>query len=160
MSIQTELTRLTNAKAAIKTAIEGKGVTVSDGTLLDGMASLIESIEAGGGGSIEMGPFSGIIAGTVTPAQDMTKFHINASTDVAATGKDFLFVIGLSMTNTSSITSGHVRVGASCKMTQVLRNTSSNTDVYYPIVEINNQINFGKNPLQAGITYFYVLAYC
>ena len=49
MSIQTELTRLTNAKAAIKTAIEGKGVTVPSDTLLDGMASLIESIEAGGG---------------------------------------------------------------------------------------------------------------
>ena len=51
MSIQTELTRITNAKAAIKTAIEGKGVTVPAGTVLDGMASLIESIEAGGGGS-------------------------------------------------------------------------------------------------------------
>ena len=51
MSIQTELTRITNAKAAIKTAIEGKGVTVPAGTLLDGMASLIESIQAGGGGS-------------------------------------------------------------------------------------------------------------
>ena len=49
MSIQTELTRLTNAKAAIQTAIEGKGVTVPSDTLLDGMASLIESIEAGGG---------------------------------------------------------------------------------------------------------------
>ena len=51
MSIQAELTRITNAKAAIKTAIEGKGVTVPDGTLLDGMAALIESIEAGGGGN-------------------------------------------------------------------------------------------------------------
>ena len=50
MSIQTELTRITNAKAAIKTAIEGKGVTVHDGTRLDGMAALIESIEAGGSG--------------------------------------------------------------------------------------------------------------
>lgn len=50
MSIQTELTRITNAKAAIKAAIEGKGVTVPNGTLLDGMASLIESIETGGGG--------------------------------------------------------------------------------------------------------------
>lgn len=49
MSIQTELTRITNAKAAIKTAIEGKGVTVPDGTMLDGMAALIEAIEAGGG---------------------------------------------------------------------------------------------------------------
>ena len=36
--------------ASIVAAIEGKGVTVPDGTLLDGMAALIESIEAGGGG--------------------------------------------------------------------------------------------------------------
>ena len=50
MSIQTELTRITNAKAAIKAAIEGKGVTVPDATLLDGMAVLIDSIEAGSGG--------------------------------------------------------------------------------------------------------------
>ena len=49
MSIQTELTRITNAKAAIKAAIEGKGVTVPDATLLDGMAVLIESIQTGGG---------------------------------------------------------------------------------------------------------------
>lgn len=62
MSIQTELTRITNAKAAIKTAIEGKGVTVPDGTLLDGMAALIEGIEAGGGG------FQ-VALGTFTPAE-------------------------------------------------------------------------------------------
>lgn len=62
MSIQTELTRITNAKAAIKAAIEGKGVTVPDGTLLDGMAALIESIEAGGGAKIA--------TGTVVPAND------------------------------------------------------------------------------------------
>lgn len=67
MSIQTELTRITNAKAAIKTAIEGKGVTVPDGTLLDGMASLIESIEAGsGGGSVKLAH------GTLTFASDTT----------------------------------------------------------------------------------------
>lgn len=57
MSVQSEITRLQNAKAAIKTAIEGKGVTVPDGTLLDGMASLIESIEAGGG-KIARGEFT------------------------------------------------------------------------------------------------------
>lgn len=50
MSIQTDLTRLQSAKAAIKTAIEGKGVTVPGSTLLDGMAALIDAIEAGGGG--------------------------------------------------------------------------------------------------------------
>ena len=71
MSIQTELTRITNAKAAIKTAIEGKGVTVPDGTLLDGMASLIESIEAGGGSG-------NVASGTFTPADvssDVTVEH-------------------------------------------------------------------------------------
>ena len=58
MSIQTELARITNAKAAIKTAIEGKGVTVPEATLLDGMAALIESIEAGGGGAeVNIGSF-------------------------------------------------------------------------------------------------------
>lgn len=59
MSVQSEITRLQNAKAAIKAAIEGKGVTVPDATLLDGMASLIESIEAGGGGDF--------LYGTITP---------------------------------------------------------------------------------------------
>ena len=58
MSIQTELTRLTAAKAAIQAAIEGKGVTVPDGTLLDGMAALIEGIEAGGGGVFVTGEFT------------------------------------------------------------------------------------------------------
>ena len=58
MSIQTELSRIINAKAAIKAAIEGKGVTVPDGTLLDGMAALIESIEAGGGFQVALGTFT------------------------------------------------------------------------------------------------------
>ena len=65
MSIQTELTRLTNAKAAIQSAIEGKGVTVPSGTLLDGMAALIESIEAGGSGGMKVEVFS------ITPADEM-----------------------------------------------------------------------------------------
>ena len=56
MSIQTDLTRIKNAKAVIKAYIEGKGLTVPEGTLLDGMASMLESIEAGGGNfSVETG---------------------------------------------------------------------------------------------------------
>ena len=70
MGIQTELTRITNAKAAIKTAIEGKGVTVPDGTLLDGMAALIDSIEAGGGsgGDLSAIGVSKMDSGTITMA--------------------------------------------------------------------------------------------
>lgn len=44
MSVQSEITRLADAKSAIATAIAGKGVTVPDGTKLDGMAALIGSI--------------------------------------------------------------------------------------------------------------------
>jgi len=44
MSVQSEITRLADAKSAIATAIAGKGVTVPNGTKLDGMAALIGSI--------------------------------------------------------------------------------------------------------------------
>ena len=72
MSIQTELTRLTNAKAAIQTAIEGKGVTVPSGTLLDGMAALIENIETGGGAGIELPTGYKVSTGTYTPNTEGT----------------------------------------------------------------------------------------
>ena len=64
MSIQSEIDRIANAKAAVKAAIEGKGVTVPDGMLLDGMAPLIESIEAGGGYEIT--------TGSITPSETTT----------------------------------------------------------------------------------------
>lgn len=63
MSIASDVTRIESAKAAIKAAIEGKGVTVPDATLLDGMAALIESIEAGGGGGFQ------VALGTFIPAE-------------------------------------------------------------------------------------------
>ena len=70
MSVQSEITRLENAKAAIKAAIEGKGVTVPETTLLDGMAALIESIEAGGGGSeLQYNRLYPAATGTFTPAE-------------------------------------------------------------------------------------------
>lgn len=68
MSIQTELTRIINAKSSIKAAIEGKGVTVPDATLLDGMAALIAGIEAGGGGGINA------TAGTITVSSDVADY--------------------------------------------------------------------------------------
>ena len=80
MSIQTELTRLTNAKAAIQTAIEGKGVTVPSGTLLDGMAALIDSIEAGGGDfdfSSFCFPITKAVSGTFMLSENSVNVTIN-----------------------------------------------------------------------------------
>ena len=74
MSVQSEITRLQNAKAAIKAAIEGKGVTVPEATLLDGMAALIESIEAGGGGG-------NLVTGEVTFESDLNLYNQSLTID-------------------------------------------------------------------------------
>ena len=75
MSVQSEITRIESAKTAIATAIEGKGVTVPNGTLLDSMAALIESIEAGGGD---------YVIGSVTPASDYDRLVIGTIKDTTA----------------------------------------------------------------------------
>ena len=80
MSVQTEITRIESAKTAIATAIEGKGVTVPEGTKLDGMAALIDSIEAGGGAENLFGTY--FETGSIIPASDITsdytiEFQIN-----------------------------------------------------------------------------------
>lgn len=49
MSISSEIQRIQLAKADIKAAIEGKGVTVSSNATLDDYADLIDSISTGGG---------------------------------------------------------------------------------------------------------------
>ena len=49
MSIQTEIDRISGNVSAALSAIAEKGVTVTDGSTSDALASLIASIEAGGG---------------------------------------------------------------------------------------------------------------
>ena len=53
MSISSEITRISNAKTAIAQSIANKGVTVPSGTKIDGMATLIDSIQTGGGGAVQ-----------------------------------------------------------------------------------------------------------
>lgn len=77
MSIQSEIDRMTAAKTAIAAAIANKGVSVPDGTLLDGFAALIDSIEAGG--SVE--PFTKVLTGTVTFATSTKEWELPEGTD-------------------------------------------------------------------------------
>lgn len=100
MSVQSEINRLQNAKAAIKAAIEGKGVTVPDATLLDGMASLIESIEAGGGTISGRKFISGEITFSETPTSEITISHDS----VGFRSQPFVFLAAA----TASIPSDHV----------------------------------------------------
>lgn len=69
--------------APIVAAIEGKGVTVPAGTLLGGMASLIESIEAGGGGA-QFGDYDIVQTGTITPSSDISEYVLDTGITIAS----------------------------------------------------------------------------
>lgn len=71
MSIATEIARLQNAKASIKSSIENKGVTVSPSATLDDYSTLIDAISSGGGSGLEYE------TGTYTPSEDITRPKIN-----------------------------------------------------------------------------------
>lgn len=49
MSVLSEIERLEGAKSALAASITGKGVTVPEGTKIDGMAALVDQIQGGGG---------------------------------------------------------------------------------------------------------------
>ena len=66
MSIQTELTRIKGAKANLQSWVEENGVTVPDGTLIDGLVELAKTVETGGSGGMKVEVFS------ITPADQMS----------------------------------------------------------------------------------------
>lgn len=99
MSIQTELTRITNAKEAIKTAIEGKGVTVPAGTKLDGMASLIESIDAGGGNACAFGSITPVSNGPITITHNLGDGY---NTNPKIKGKTTILIVAAARANISA----------------------------------------------------------
>lgn len=60
MSIQTQIDRISGAVSSALAALTEKGVTVPDGTTVDGLAALIAAIESGesGGRNITTGSFT------------------------------------------------------------------------------------------------------
>ena len=147
MSVQTEITRIESAKTAIATAIEGKGVTVPDGTLLNGMASLIESIEAGGG-------VENVAYGSYTPAADVYNIYY---ADIGAKKPIIAVVAG----NNGSL-SDHIAVFfvSSVESATVSVITYGNTNVMFNIATINdNRLSCSSKMFKAGSTYTYLLAW-
>ena len=72
MSIQSELTRIKGAKADLQSWVEENGVTVPDGTLIDGLVELAKTVETGGGGEQSLG----YATGTFIPESNMTNVVI------------------------------------------------------------------------------------
>ena len=169
MSIQTELTRITNAKAAVKAAIEGKGVTVPDGTLLDGMAALVEAISAGGGSGGAQ-----LAYGTFTPAADTYDYVVTHNLGVMP---DFI-VVWSSDASEPSTYKGVLAIATSAKIMGKGQWYARFRDSYYYYFANNqditnkyansallkvNETSFTVFPSQlrnyasAGVTYGYVV---
>lgn len=59
MSINNELARIKGAKADLQSWVEKNGVTVPDGTMIDGLVELAKTVETGGGGEQSLGYATG-----------------------------------------------------------------------------------------------------
>lgn len=163
MSVQSELTRLQNAKAAIKAAIEGKGATVPDGTLLDGMAEIITNLPSGGG-AVNFAPFSKIVWGTITPTTDLSGMipastfglesvpniqfaNIQIASDSPANTGNILYAYAYSVNKT--------RIGSLGSKVGVYQ-TRNNQGTGKILVEYGSNF-FISQTLGAGETYRYVI---
>ena len=155
MSIQTELTRIINAKAAIKAAIEGKGVTVPDATLLDGMAALIKSIEAGGGADIS--PWADMVTFSITPAEDLTGDIDFTSFIPGRTRIPDIFILGQrAKTSGSPYVQSMARISTWNSWSRLYYEASSGTSKYPGLIMTNGifKVSIGSYKLEAGILYW------
>lgn len=98
MSIASEITRLQQAKADIKTAIENKGVTVPRSATLDDYADFVDSISGGGGGSVD---WESIARGM---CDRTTEFSITSDMTISCDINNFCYRAGLKSVDLSSHT--------------------------------------------------------
>ena len=107
MSIQTELARIKGAKADLQSWVEGNGVTVPDGTLIDGLVELAKTVEAGGGGSFDLSNFlqniTDVISFSFTPARDEDGYTIHKPSTNSIPRMGFVYADDISYVYNKSI---------------------------------------------------------
>ena len=81
MSVQTQIDRISGAVSAALAALTEKGVTVPDGTKVDGLATLIAAIESGGGSdNVDLSGFpniSKVKTGSFTLTSNARKYEVS-----------------------------------------------------------------------------------
>ena len=158
MSVQTEITRIESAKTAIPAAIDGKGVTVPDGTLLDGMAPLIESIEAGGG--VDISPWVDMVTFSITPSEDLTGYIDFTSFILGRTRFPEIFILGQrAKTSDSSYVQSMARISTWNSWQRLYYAQRSSTSVYSVLRMIDGRFEgeIGSYNLEAGVPYWGVM---
>lgn len=82
MSVQTQIDRLSEAKTSLSTWLTDNGVTVPDGTLMDGLVALLIGVKTGGG--LPEG-ITAIATGTFTPSAEISAVDYDVEHGLGAT---------------------------------------------------------------------------
>ena len=107
MSIQSELARIKGAKADLQSWVEENGVTVPDGTLIDGLVELAKTVETGGGGSFDLSNFlqniTDVISFSFTPTSDEGSYVIDKPSTNSIPRMGFVYADDISYAYNKSI---------------------------------------------------------
>ena len=93
MSVQTEITRITNGKASIKQSLENKGATVPSNAKISDYSAIIDSLPSGGTGAYTGFDYDNWIAYGLT-APDPTKYKYWIPVDTTPQSKPLKYVAG------------------------------------------------------------------
>ena len=153
MSVQTQIDRISGAVQSALAALTEKGVTVPEGTKVDGLAALIAAIEAGGGGDF--------LYGTITPTE--TTPYIDAPADYERNMAAFVEVgMDIESVGAKCCISDHNKNLKNRFMyygTQLTYTAADNSTVFNSIggTRFLSPSSDNNSYFQAGKTYMYVL---
>lgn len=167
MSISSEISRISGNVSAALTAIGNKGVTVPAGSNSDDLATLIGSIQTGGGGGMTatgtiVGNGANVLQIPCDFEPDLIRIHGDLSEDVATRGIVFLTIIkdmdiyyGLDSSTSASITNA----GAIQNITGYNESDTSDIHATYSnnTLSVDTVVNSGSFRWTSGITYEYEL---
>lgn len=155
MSIQTELARIKGAKANLQSWVEENGVTVPDGTLIDGLVELAKTVETGGGTDIS--PWADIVTFSITPAEDLTGDIDFTSFIPGRTSYPNIFILGQRAdTSGSPYVQSMARISTWNSWQRLFYTTSSSTGSYPSISMYGGmlKVKIGTYKLEAGVLYW------
>lgn len=142
MSIATELTRIQQAKADIKTAIEAKGVTVPSSATIDTYDDYVSQISGGGGGvqmpsklsAIELSNYGVITSATIKSGETTIPSYAfeNCASLTSVTIPDTVTSIGTSFNNCTSLTNVTIGSGVTYIGDAAFQNCSSLPTINLP----------------------------